>query len=87
MAFNFVLGALILFAILVVWSLRILREYERAVVFQLGRFWMVKGPGLIVIWPVIPRGYEPRGASAAMCRPVAGGIADVIQLQPQRRLQ
>jgi regulator of protease activity HflC (stomatin/prohibitin superfamily) len=53
MAFNFVLGALILFAILVVWSLRILREYERAVVFQLGRFWMVKGPGLIVIWPVI----------------------------------
>jgi regulator of protease activity HflC (stomatin/prohibitin superfamily) len=23
------------------------------VVFQLGRFWMVKGPGLIVVWPVI----------------------------------
>jgi regulator of protease activity HflC (stomatin/prohibitin superfamily) len=53
MAFNFVLGALILLAILVGWSLRILREYERGVVFQLGRFWMVKGPGLVVIWPVI----------------------------------
>jgi regulator of protease activity HflC (stomatin/prohibitin superfamily) len=53
MAFNFVLGALILLGILVAWSLRILREYERGVVFQLGRFWMVKGPGLIVIWPVI----------------------------------
>jgi membrane-bound serine protease (ClpP class) len=26
-------------------SLRILREYERGVVFQLGRFWKVKGPG------------------------------------------
>lgn len=32
---------------------RILREYERAVVFLLGRFWKVKGPGLIIIIPVI----------------------------------
>jgi regulator of protease activity HflC (stomatin/prohibitin superfamily) len=53
MVFNFTLGALLLLAILVGWSLRILREYERGVVFQLGRFWMVKGPGLVVIWPVI----------------------------------
>jgi len=34
-------------------SLRVLREYERAVVFLLGRFWKVKGPGLILIIPVI----------------------------------
>jgi regulator of protease activity HflC (stomatin/prohibitin superfamily) len=34
-------------------ALRILREYERAVVFQLGRFWKVKGPGLILIIPII----------------------------------
>jgi regulator of protease activity HflC (stomatin/prohibitin superfamily) len=34
-------------------ALRILREYERAVVFQLGRFWKVKGPGLILVIPVI----------------------------------
>jgi len=34
-------------------ALKILREYERAVVFLLGRFWKVKGPGLIVIVPVI----------------------------------
>jgi regulator of protease activity HflC (stomatin/prohibitin superfamily) len=53
MAFNFVLGAVLVFAILVAWSLRVLREYERGVVFQLGRFWMVKGPGLVVVWPVI----------------------------------
>ena len=32
-------------------SLRILREYERGVVFQLGRFWKVKGPGLVIVIP------------------------------------
>lgn len=31
----------------------IMREYERAVIFTLGRFWKVKGPGLIVIVPFI----------------------------------
>ncbi len=34
-------------------TFRILREYERGVVFQLGRFWKVKGPGLILIIPGI----------------------------------
>ncbi len=34
-------------------SLRVLREYQRGVVFQLGRFWKVKGPGLILVIPVI----------------------------------
>ncbi len=34
-------------------SLRILREYERGVIFLLGRFWKVKGPGLIIVLPVI----------------------------------
>jgi regulator of protease activity HflC (stomatin/prohibitin superfamily) len=34
-------------------SVRVLREYERGVVFQLGRFWKVKGPGLIILVPVI----------------------------------
>jgi len=53
MVFNFFLGAALLVVLLVGWSLRILREYERAVVFQLGRFWMVKGPGLIILIPVI----------------------------------
>lgn len=38
---------------LLVASIRILREYERGVVFMLGRFWKVKGPGLIVIIPGI----------------------------------
>jgi regulator of protease activity HflC (stomatin/prohibitin superfamily) len=38
---------------LLVASIRILREYERGVVFMLGRFWKVKGPGLIIIIPGI----------------------------------
>ncbi len=36
-------------------ALKVIYEYERAVVFQFGRFWKVKGPGLIVIIPVIQR--------------------------------
>jgi regulator of protease activity HflC (stomatin/prohibitin superfamily) len=36
-------------------SIRILREYERAVVFQLGRFWRVKGPGLVILIPGIQK--------------------------------
>ena len=36
---------------LAVYTLRIFREYERGVVFTLGRFWKVKGPGLVVIIP------------------------------------
>ena len=34
-------------------AFRILREYERGVVFMLGRFYRVKGPGLVIIVPVI----------------------------------
>ncbi|MEW5966146.1 MAG: slipin family protein [Pseudomonadota bacterium] len=34
-------------------SFRILREYERGIVFMLGRFWKVKGPGLVVVLPGI----------------------------------
>ena len=49
----FALGALIVVVVLVVASVRVLREYERGVIFQLGRFWSVKGPGLIVVIPVI----------------------------------
>ena len=53
MAFEFVIGAAILVALLVVASVRVLREYHRAVVFQLGRYWRVKGPGLFFLIPVI----------------------------------
>jgi regulator of protease activity HflC (stomatin/prohibitin superfamily) len=45
-------GILILLVMLVASSLRILREYERGVVFMLGRFWRVKGPGLVFLIPI-----------------------------------
>lgn len=53
MDFGFGIGALVLGIVLVVSSLKILREYQRAVVFLLGRFQRVKGPGLIVVIPGI----------------------------------
>ena len=54
LGFSFGLGSLVFLAIvLLVTSIRILREYERGVVFQLGRFWSVKGPGLIIVVPVL----------------------------------
>ena len=34
-------------------SFRILREYQRGVIFLLGRFWKVKGPGFIIVIPFI----------------------------------
>jgi len=43
--------ALVLVVVLAFSALRVLREYERAVVFLLGRFWRVKGPGLVLIVP------------------------------------
>ena len=50
---SFVGFIVILFILLIAVSLKILREYERAVVFQLGRFWKVKGPGLFILIPGI----------------------------------
>src|SRR5262249_45339304 len=44
---------LILIILLIAYSIRVLREYERAVVFMLGRFWKVKGPGLILVIPFL----------------------------------
>jgi regulator of protease activity HflC (stomatin/prohibitin superfamily) len=52
--FSFGFGLIVVVvAALLATSVRILREYERGVVFQLGRFWAVKGPGLILLIPVL----------------------------------
>src|SRR2546423_8802853 len=53
MPFNFALGVLVIVVVLVAMSVKILREYQRAVVFLLGRFQRVKGPGLILIVPFV----------------------------------
>ena len=49
--FTYLVPLVILIMILVS-ILKVLREYERGVVFLLGRFMSVKGPGLIIIIPI-----------------------------------
>lgn len=52
--FEYTVGiALFIVFGLVFSAIRILREYERGVIFQLGRFWKVKGPGLIIVIPIV----------------------------------
>ena len=50
---NAILISLAIIIAILLSSIRVLREYERGVIFQLGRFWKVKGPGLIIVIPVI----------------------------------
>jgi len=48
-------GGVILFLVIALaFSMfRVLREYDRAVIFMLGRFYKVKGPGLIIVIPIL----------------------------------
>ncbi|MFC1747198.1 slipin family protein [Pseudomonadota bacterium] len=46
-------SVIIVVAMFLMSAVRVLREYERGVVFLLGRFWKVKGPGFIIIIPLI----------------------------------
>jgi regulator of protease activity HflC (stomatin/prohibitin superfamily) len=48
-----IIAALLAAAALI--SLRVLREYERAVVFRLGRLLPANGPGLVMLWPAVDR--------------------------------
>ncbi len=45
----------VIFLILLASAIRILREYERGVIFRLGRLIGAKGPGLIILIPIIDR--------------------------------
>src|SRR5688500_17406187 len=47
--------AVVILFILIASSVRVLREYERGVIFRLGRLIATKGPGLILLIPVIDR--------------------------------
>ena len=49
---TFLLAVIALF---VFSTIKILREYQRGVIFLLGRFWKVKGPGLIIVIPGIQK--------------------------------
>lgn len=51
---NIVLTVIIVIVLLVLFNaIKILREYQRGVIFTLGRFTRVKGPGLIFVIPVL----------------------------------
>src|ERR687897_1140505 len=50
-----VIIALIILAIIVISAIRIIREYERAVIFRLGRLIGAKGPGLIFLIPFVDK--------------------------------
>lgn len=52
--FEYIFGIITFVLLTIIFSaIKILREYERGVIFQLGRFWKVKGPGLIIVIPAI----------------------------------
>ena len=55
MCLSLVLVALGVAIVLLVWGLRIVQEYERAVVFRLGRLAGIRGPGLFFIIPWLER--------------------------------
>src|SRR6201981_3024277 len=50
-----VVVVLILVAVILPQAIRILREYERGVIFRLGKLLTAKGPGLILLIPVVDR--------------------------------
>jgi hypothetical protein len=62
------IAAVIFVLLLLPWTIRILREYERGVGFTLGGFGGVRGPGLI---PPMPRG--PADGANELANRRAGG--------------
>lgn len=55
MSLSGMLAVLVFLALFLASALRILNEYERGVIFRLGRFYMVKKPGLRLVIPIIDR--------------------------------
>jgi regulator of protease activity HflC (stomatin/prohibitin superfamily) len=55
MTFTGTLFIIILIGYFLASAIKILKEYERGVVFRLGRLIPVKGPGLVIIWPIIDK--------------------------------
>tara|TARA_E500000178_G_C16885119_1_gene690865 strand:+ start:126 stop:890 length:765 start_codon:yes stop_codon:yes gene_type:complete len=50
---NLIIPILIFVLVIILSAIKILPEYERAVIFTLGRFTTVSGPGLIIVIPII----------------------------------
>jgi regulator of protease activity HflC (stomatin/prohibitin superfamily) len=49
----FGIAIVVIIVVLIFSSIRVLNEYERGVMFNLGRFGGIKGPGLILVWPIV----------------------------------
>lgn len=49
----FITTVIVVLVVLIANTIKVLREYERGVIFTLGRFYKVKGPGLIIVIPFI----------------------------------
>ncbi len=58
--FGYLFGIIALIVFLISSAIKVLREYERATIFRLGRFTAVKGPGLIFLIPFIDRMLSPK---------------------------
>lgn len=56
----------VLLVLLFAAAIRIVREYERVVVFRLGRLRGEGGPGLVLIIPLIARGRRPQTVRLAL---------------------
>ena len=76
MFFTVIIAVGVLVLIFLYASIRILREYERGVVFTLGRYTGTKGPGLILLYPFIQQ----------MVRVDLRVVVDEVPPQPQREL-
>jgi regulator of protease activity HflC (stomatin/prohibitin superfamily) len=53
--FSGLILVIVLFVYFLSSAIKILREYERGVVFRLGRIIPIKGPGLVIIWPILDK--------------------------------
>ena len=51
----YLVALVVVVLVVIIAAIRILREYERGVIFRLGRLIGVKGPGLIWLWPIIDK--------------------------------
>ena len=55
MNYAWIVGVAIIIGLFLFSAIRVLNEYERGVIFRLGRYHSTKGPGLIIVLPVIDR--------------------------------
>jgi regulator of protease activity HflC (stomatin/prohibitin superfamily) len=52
---SFAIVVVVIIVAFVFTAIKVLNEYERGVIFHLGRFAGVRGPGLILVWPIVQR--------------------------------